>query len=511
MDGGMKQAERGPWVGGYTSSVPAFMARPDQLIGGTDGVDTNSSRDCFIDPLTGGVSKRSGCAIQGDTVNGSGIEVTGLLNKKWGAKARKLFGLDSPSMSDGAPVSAALYSEDTNAGFPAVDSGYPGVVYVRSSNGGGSNYTLLEEFGTTHYKQNVTGPYTSADFNLKVVPIWIDSGDGVYNRGAPTGVSGADQFMQQYTACGARGVLQTQNWLYSPNLRATPWRWNKRLNESSASGSEVVRVFPTGPLPPLFPPKFDSAALSAQANNSTWVDGDTFYVSCVFQFEDGSFSAPFIPRPVNATLTSGLGLVTVGTIGGSNKYAVLTFRSVPIGPHGTIARIMVRTPKQNRTAAGDTITVSPLDLRVMGVLRNNTQSVFLAYDGDDDSLIEDSDVVRYDHVMPRRARYIGTGDQRVILSYTLPNTAAIELSLCNLNAAATDNMDVNVPDTDAAPYNDLEAHLVRITSSQLELHYNPAAAPNFGGGGNAVAFTFATYDTIGKLVDAINATSTASL
>ena len=74
------KATRGPWVGGYTSSVPPFMARPDQLVGATDGSDTNSSRDCFIDPFTGGVSKRPGSAIMGDTTDGTGTQTSGIYN-----------------------------------------------------------------------------------------------------------------------------------------------------------------------------------------------------------------------------------------------------------------------------------------------------------------------------------------------------------------------------------------------------------------------------------------------
>jgi hypothetical protein len=492
------------------------MAGPNQLWGNQDGSDTNSSRDCFIEPITGGVNKRPGCAVLGDTLS-SGVEVNGLLNAKWGARSRRFFALDSPSMSDGYPAQAILFSEDTNAGFPAADSGFPGTVYVRSSNGGGANYSLLEEFGSTHYKPTFNALHTTSDYNLKVVPIWYESGDGVYTRGALTGASGADKFMQQFVAAGSRSIVQTQNWLYSYGLRHSPWRWNKRLNESDSSGSEVVRIWPAGPVPPLYPPQFDSTALSASANNSSWVDGDTFCISVAFRFEDGSVSAPFIPRLPNSTLTNGLGLVTVGTIGGANKYQFLTYRCIPIGPHGTVERILLRTPKQNRTATTDTITVEPTDLRVLGVLKNNTQTTYRDYNGDDDTLVEDEDTVRVDFRMPPRARYAGTGDNSVILGYTLPNTAAIVLSLINVAGATTSNFDLNDADDETigtTPYN-ARAALVRITSTQLELHYNNNAAPDFvaGGGGddNAVAFAFSTYDTLEKLVDAINATTSSSL
>jgi len=524
------KAARGPFNGGYTSAVEPFFARPEQLVGDTAGSDTNSSRDTLIDPFTGGVSKRAGCAIQNDTES-SGVTVNGLLDAHWNAKSRKFFALDSPSMDDNYPVPAILFSEDTNAGFPSVDSGFPGTVFVASSNSGGltdaqKRYQLLSEFSSTHYPGNVSGAYNSTgtdSWPYKVVPIWIESGDGVYNRGALTGTAGTDKFMQQYTACGSRALLQTERWLYAPNLRCTPWRWNKRLNESTSVAGEVIRVYPTGPLPPLYPPFYNASGgdLPTPANGSPWVEGDTFYLSVLFQFEDGSYSAPFIPRAINPVLTSGHGLVTVGSISATptNKYPYITYRNVPIGPEGTVARILCRTLKQNRTDATDTITVSPLDLRVIGVLKNNTQTTFLDYGGDDDSLLEDDDVIRVDLQMPRRARYIGTGDQRAIIGYTLPNTAAIILAMVNVNGGGANVFDASFADDDVTRGNNQynsNAALVRITDTDLELHYNAGSgtapvydtAPTYTGtaNGTAVKFPIATYTTLGAMVDAINKT-----
>ncbi len=499
-------------MGGYTSSVPAFMAGENQLVGNQDGTDSNSSRDCIIDPVSGSVSKRSGSAPVGDSVS----SVVGMTNKSMGYKPRRAFALDSPSITDSYPVMAVLNGKDTNAGFPSVDTGFPGTLTVRSTNGTDSFYSLLEEFGTTHYKAAPSGAHTSASYNLKVVPIWVDSGDGVYNRGALTGTAGTDKFLQQFLTCGSRAGLNTQSWYYSPNLRCTPWRWNKRLNESDSAGSEVVRIFPTGPFPPLFPPRI-SPTLPTAADGSSWVQGDTFFISCVFRFEDGSVSAPFIPRGINTTLTSGWGMVTVGSISATPtlKYPFITYVNIPIGPEGTVERILLRTTKQNRTSSADTVTISPLDLRVIGVLKNNTQTSYVDAGGDDDSLVEDENVVRFDLVCPKRARYIGTGDQRVAVGYTLPNTAAIMLSPLNENGGGTNNWDFNVSDTTNSIYGDADAFLVRVTDTQLELHKNLGNDPDFtpGGGGNdnAKAFLFSTYTTLESLVDAINATSNADL
>ncbi len=508
----MLRATRGPFIGGYTSSVPPFMAGPDQLVGNQDGSDTNSSRDCVIDPSSGSVSKRSGCSAIGDSFTSP----VGMTNKSMGFRARKVFALDSPSITDNYPVAATLLGKDTNAGFPTADSGFPGTMTVRSTNGTDSFYSLLEEFGTTHYKTGPSSGHFSSSYNLKVVPVWYESGDGVYTRGALTGTAGTDMFMQQFLTCGSRAGLNTQNWYYSPNLRATPWRWNKRLNESSSAGTEVVRIYPTGPFPPLFPPTVTTP--SADTSGTSWSDGDTFFISVIFQFEDGSYSAPVIPRaPVSSSvLTGGFGFITVGTIGGTNKYRFLTYSNIAIGPEGTIARVLLRTTKQTRAATTDNVTVAPLDLRVLGVLKNNTQTTFLDYGGDDDNLVEDENVVRLDLICPRRARYIGTGDQRVAVGYTLPNTAAIMLALTGVNTSRQ----LNVADTnDGHGYNDAEAYLVRITSTHLQLLYLPQNGtptlntfPTLTGalGGNGVQFAFSTYDTLEKLVDAINTTSDSS-
>lgn len=513
-------ATRGPWTGGYTSSVPAFMARPDQLIGDTAGSDTNSSRDVNIDPFTGAASRRAGCAIYSDTISG-GSEVTGLLTAKWGAKCRRLSAIthtNSNSSATNNPALMALFGEDTNSGFPSADAGFNATLWVRNESGTNKNYALGQEFSGTQTYGNSPSTYnTAATYRWKMIPMWVDSGsNGVYNRAALTGTAGTDKFNQQFMACGSRAYLDTQNWLYAPNLRMTPWRWNKRFNESGSSGSQTVRIYPTGPLPPLFPPTAAVTNSSGDSTGTSWSDGDTYYISVLFIFEDGSPSAPFIPRAVNSILTGGNGLVTVGTIGGTKKYQSMTYTNIALGPEGTTKRVLLRTVKQNRTATTDNITVAPLDLRIIGVLNNNTQKTYVDYGGDDDSLLEDDDVVGVDWTMPRRARFIGTGDQRAIVSYTLPNTAAIVLAPVSINNDTT--YDRNVADDDTNAYGSSGSY-VRITSTDLELHYNAGAAPAYAtadatasvasmhsGTDNAVKFPFATFTTVESLVDAINKT-----
>ena len=313
------------------------------------------------------LSLRKGCAIQNDSFlsygGEGGTEDVGILNKKFSAKSRKLFALSSPSLQDGLATRAVLYGNDDTK---------RGTLYLASTNASATtnalkNYSLLEEFsdGNTYSNDPVTDTGNSK-YRLKVVPTFVDSGAGLYNRGANT-------FLQQFLTSGSRATLQTQNWMYFPNLYGNPFRWNKRFNESGTVGSETVRIFPTGPWQPLFPPSLP-ATLTPSVGNNAWVDGDTFYYSVLFQFEDGSYSAPFVPRPVNATLTSGLGYYTVGTptaATSAHTYSYLDWSNIPIGPYGTVARILLRTPKQTRTAAADVVTISPLDLRITAVINNN--------------------------------------------------------------------------------------------------------------------------------------------
>ena len=177
QEAGEKQillAERGPFTGGYTSSVPAFMARPDQLIGSTAGTDTNSSRDVNIDPFTGAVSRRVGSAILNDT---AGQQPTaGILNAKVGFKCRKLEAISSPSLtSNTSPTIMGLFGEDSNLGFPTFDDGFHGTMWLSSTNtaandDGKKNYSLLEDFidGTSYSKAASTD---LTKHRMKVVPI----------------------------------------------------------------------------------------------------------------------------------------------------------------------------------------------------------------------------------------------------------------------------------------------------------------------------------------------------
>jgi hypothetical protein len=478
----------GPWTG-YVSSVPRHMLPPDKI--------SADSQNVYVSPFDGSLRQREGTTIYGDTLSG-GLEVTGLLEQKFSGRVRHMVEMDSPSFSDGLPVISALVTNETNSGYVpgagGADSGFRGSVYVRN-HAGATNYSFLQEFGNPYYPAyGATGGGTLTSFNMKVVPSWYESGDGGYTRGA-------FQFSRLFFTGGSRKMVDAGAWRYLSALRSTPIRWNRRINTASSGLTEPVRVFPTGAWGPLFPPRVQAGTAST-GSDAVWSDGDFFYCSVMFQFEDGSFSIPFTPRAINGRLSAGLGAITVGTIGGTSKYRNLAWDRIPIGPDGTIARVLLRSPKQTLATSSDVITVSYGNLQICGVLRNNTQTSFTDTLGADAGLLDDVNIVRQDWALPRRARVMGTGDQRVVIGYSLPNPCAIMLAPTGSAAAR----DLNLADTGSI--SGANAFLVRITSTQVELH--KLAAPAAPAAGTQLNLDYATYATLQDMVDAINATTTAS-
>ncbi len=496
----------GPFKG-YQSSVEAVMAPPDFIIGDTGASQTNSSRDMLLDPGSGFWFRRQGCAIVGDTINGSNAEQAGLLESgmKFSARARRIFKLQSPSTAAGRTVRAVLYGNDTNvagSNFPSSDGGWFGTVYARNDNGSGENYNLLKDFSSSHYPTNASSFSTSANGLIVCPPLWYESGEGGYTRGA-------FRFSRQFLAAGSRSVVQAGNWLALGNLRGTPIRWDKTFNNISGSATaNMVRVMPLGPNAPIHPGTIN-AAVAATGNDVVWKDGDTYFYSVVYQFEDGSYSQPFLPRKVSATLgarasyaVGGIGMAVIGTLGAAAGYSSVTWKNIPIGPAGTIARLLVRSPKQNRTASTDAITVSPFDLRVTGILTNNTQTTYTDTVGSDVGLIDNDAVVRLDTVCPRRSRYMWTGDQRVQAGYTLPNTLAIVLGPVSTNSDT--DYDLNLADTASLG---TVGYVYRVTTIALELYQFTSASPNLG---TVFTIDWATYPTVQDVADKINATVVAS-
>jgi hypothetical protein len=242
-----------------------------------------------------------------------------------------------------------------------------------------------------------------------------------------------------------------------------------------------------------------SVAAASRTSEYPWKDGDAFFYSIIYQFEDGSYSAPIIPRQKNATLTSGYGWFVAGTVGGGNYYKSINWTNLPKPPAGWTATVLLRTRKMTFAAVTDAVTVDPSDLRVCGVIRDKTQTEFVDVLADDDGLLLNEDVVRFDTIVPPRARYIGTGDNRCIVGYTLPNQLAIQLTIAGYSTdwnANLDEAETSISGSVSACY--------RVTSAGLEVGLCS------GGTATSTLIDWATYTTLQDVVDKVNSLNAAS-
>lgn len=465
------------------SVVEPHLAPPETLAAG--------SVNYLIDPISGGAFKRSGCAIAGgDTANASTKRATnGIMESAPEWVPARLRPFKSAALADGASGGYPTYSvlfrkEPSSTSWPTVDDGHFGTDYVRRAS---TNYNLLKEFGVNCWPTG--GGAHGAAIQYRVVPFWYESGEGGYSRGA-------FEFARRFATAGSWGSLDAGRWRYYPNLRAMPMRWDGGCNNDSSTITNAVRYYPTGPFSPPWMPTATETSSGTASTQRQWKEGTAFYYSVMYQWEDGSYSMPVIPRPGNATLTGGYGYKVLGTPGGTNYYRSVDYTGIPIGPSGVVARVLLRSPKQVLAAATDVLTIDPSDLRILGVLRNNTQTTFSDTLADDDGLLEADEIVRFDGICPPRARHIGTGDSRVIVGYTLQNPGAIHLYLMGV---AT-NFDQNLAET-ATGTSGATSGVWRVTETTLE-----CGLANAGTIASIVTYTLSSY-TIQDLVDAINATA----
>lgn len=472
------------------SSVEPHLAPAECLASG--------SYNYLVSPVAGGAFKRSGSLTIGDTVSGTYRAVSGILESSPEYIPARLRSFKSDALADGAlggyPTHSVLYrKEASSTSWPAVDNGVFGTEYVRRA---AANYVALSEFGSTAYP--TTGGAMGGEIKYKVAPLWYESGDGGYMRGAT-------ELTRRFFASGSWNTVDAGRWRYYPNLRGTPLRWDGGCNDSSSSISNSIRVMPTGPLPPAWMPTLtETTSTGAKTTQYPWQEGTAFFYSVLYQFEDGSYSAPVIPRQPNATLTSGYGWKVLGSPGGTNWYKTVEWTGIPIGPSGTIARVLCRTRSMVMAAATTPVTVDISDLRVCGVLRNNTQTSYSDTLADDDGLFQDDDVVRFDTICPPRARYIGTGDNRVLVGYTLPNPLAIQIVVQQIGVTAFDqNLAEDSSATSAALGGAFSITGAGSTVDTLNLHSTNAGAAVV----STVAIALGSSVSLQSVVDQINATA----
>lgn len=352
------------------------------------------------------------------------------------------------------------------------------------------NYTVGEEFGSTHYPTTAS---TASNFKLPAMP---------YDGNGATGYSrGAFEENRRRLAAGTRRRVGVGSSDYGGAFYATPYEWyGRRFNTATGSGSENLRWRPMGHYPPLWCPTFPAASYPTRKSTAApWGEGTKFFATVLFEMEDGSLTMPCLPRDINATLTSGLGLVTVDDDGDATAeyFDFIPWRNIPIGPPGTKRRWLARSNSVTKTQVAAGAWPNPTELFLCGVLENNYQTSYDDPNGDDDSLGEQ---VRLDHMWPWRARYAWTFDQRVGLGYLRPNPCAIIIA----PAGATTAYDINL-DEDATPGS--SAYTLRVTTSNLELKMGAFGAGSPG----KTSIALSSTKSLQTLVDEINATTAAGV
>lgn len=241
-------------------------------------------------------------------------------------------------------------------------------------------------------------------------------------------------------------------------------------------------------------------------SQGAWRGSDRFYHAVAPLFEDGSVWMPTIARPPSSSLPSGYNLFTVDAANPNTTYDRVTWSNLPKRLYGQIGLVLLRSPKIS-AVKDDNLQLSPFDMRVVTVIRDATTTTYEDYNGADDSLGLDVDklFIRFDHLMPPRARYIFGGDMRVCHSYGGQNPSAIVIAPVGRSA----DYDLNLADDDATAYTSQGSWMqLKLDSSgvmTLTLIQGDGATAT-----NTTTFASGTYDTLQKLVDAVNATNFAT-
>lgn len=474
---------------GYVASINRALAPLDQI--------TGASRDFLIGQNESPLIKRKGRQIQGEAAPAAQV---GLLEGKWSARPRKVFELVSAALTDGYPTWAALFNNEDSA------KRYGQIIW-RSTNGGGANHTFGQEFGSAGDTSTYPALGTAAAPTFKMIPLpYITEGTAGVTK-ATSWTRCSNKLLRRWVAPGARDVKRVGGWIYPTNFFGQPMRWNGLWGDTTTDRTQVLRAGPWGLIPPLYPPTYNTASASTGTSDQNWRDGDTFYLSVIFEFEDGSFSAPFACRAPQSGVTAAAGgLVTVGSTSATLYYRSVTYTNIAIGPPGTVARLLCVSRKVNvNTSAsppagfnsGKVADLYPDQLFIKAKIANNIQTTYIDGNGNHDTLLPNDLVLRLDRMWALPARYAFECDQRMCLLYTrLAHPTAIIVAPTG-NATSRD---LNAADDSSIPYG-TKQFFVRIISGTFQLCTATSA-----GAVTANGITVGATTTLQQLVDLINAT-----
>lgn len=253
------------------------------------------------------------------------------------------------------------------------------------------------------------------------------------------------------------------------------------------------RLIPSGPIPPCHA---GSLVALDEVPDGPFLGSLRCAFAVAYRFEDGSIWAPTQVRMPNDLLPNGTGIFTVDAADPTKKYRRLRW-TVPVGPYGTIGRVLLRSPWID-IVEDDPLQLPIDDLRIVDEIKDNVTTTFDLYLQDDAS-IQSQEIsqllIHRDHAMPPPGRYIFGGDMRVCHAYGRPkNPCALELAPVGVAAA----YDLNVPDDSPLGYANTFSFQVRYDEdgglNRLTLR---------GPAGDTIV-NLNVDDTLQKVVDRIN-------
>ena len=462
----------GPFVG-FMSAVDRDVIPPDRISG--------NSSNLIPDPLNGTLYTRYGTV----TVNDSAAAPTGLGESKFSSRTRHIFEFKSTSQSDGYPTYGVVNTnETTNEGFLA----------WWDTNVSGTRVLGQDCTDNVHYPRSTT---PSVDYICLPLKSRHSPTTGTQRRDYTRGnaaSSGDTGFGRKTMLAGTRKAVQMNDEIFFPNYSGTPMRWNKVWNPTG-SGTNVNRIRPWGAYPPVGELKLTATAGAGK----NWTNGYQFYYSVIYEFMDGSFSMPMIPRAVNANMAAGFGSITLGA---SSDY--ITVSQIPVGPYGTRRVWIARSPQAG--SAG--VKGDPNDLRLTGYVPNGTTSYTDTFGDVSEApttsagLVADSTRVRFDHVWPWRARFGFNFDERVCLGYLRPNPSALMI-VPHLGPGPGvwlgGNTDDSVSTVTATRYT-VSIRDDKVGAKSYLVHNDGGTTTT-----NEQKYDLSTYTVLQDLVDAINA------
>ena len=453
---------------GYRYLTASQMADRHYVVGDA----TLISQGFLLDPIEGKLMRRGGCSI---AAGSTGVLETAIANST--PYGRQIIALDSQSLSDGYPTWLVVFLDEAKA-F--------GWLYWRD---GSTDLNFAEkDYAAAHYP-----PTNLVGAEYICIPVAYEANGTGLTRGI-------NELNRRFFVSGSRRVLPMGRDLYSPGSTSSPSAWRgRRWNVSSSSGTEPCRFGPTGLIRPLHPGRFVTANQPAeQAASAPWKNGDQFFASVAFINESGEVSMPYMCSGAAGTnrtneFVTEFGLVTIPGTAGMYRTHLLC-ENVPIGPGGTMGRLMLRSEKVDSTLAG--AFPNRLVFKVCGIIRDNTTTTFKNELGSDLSLVDAPEMVRLDRKWVERSRYHFPFDQRVAACGNLrQNPYAIVVA----PTGVTNPRDINNADTDVVA---VGAHYfaARVILNALQLRY---------GTGTTLAtssFSLTSGATLQSVVDLINQT-----